>query len=672
MKHVIGILILLGSFGKALSQDEEISLPIMIPPSPEAAALGKYGEVPVDMSTGVPNISIPLYEIKTPRFNLPISLSYHAGGIKVDEMATWVGLGWSLNAGGVITRNIIGVADNILSPNYIPIANEISSKDKEWLEAAISSDYDTEPDEFYYNFLTKSGNFTFGPDGKPLLITSSPLKINVHDSQGFVITDEQGNIFNFFDKGRVAYESYPSGPIGRKSGIATWYLTSMISADKSDTVKFYYEEEPSLLTEYSNYYSQGTGDQSTIEPEYPYCTEGPLIDPVVRTTIVRRYNQVNIKTIKFKGGKVEFLSKPGRKDAPGSSLDSIEIFSYDFGKNEYEFKKAVKLETGYFYSPQDKIYDNDEHSNRLRLDKVIKLNKKKEEVQSFFFEYDPETPPPLYSLAQDLWGFYNGQLENKDLIEKQTIAVRNRMGYIVYKKIGKAIRTSSEQHMKAGSLKRIVYPTQGYTEYEYEPHKYIHARKKESEPRNIYANADASEKVRISTINTKGKHDFYITINISKLDGLINMRHKPYVELKEVSTGNIVFHKIAETFDNIAISQKIDLGEDKEYELYANYDGDDERGEASIMISYKEYLDKQDVRDGIGLRIKAIKNFDSEGKVLFGEEYEYGGDGIGTFISSELALKPMNYTKSVTFNHQGGTNYCLVLCKFSTVIRLNF
>src|SRR5688572_22137485 len=95
----------LSSFGQ---MQADIQAPKIVPPSPDAASLGKYGEMPVDKSTGVPQISVPLCEIKTPRFTLPITLSYHASGIKVDEVASWVGTGWSLNAGGVITRTVIG------------------------------------------------------------------------------------------------------------------------------------------------------------------------------------------------------------------------------------------------------------------------------------------------------------------------------------------------------------------------------------------------------------------------------------------------------------------------------------------------------------------------------------------------------------------------------------
>ena len=76
----------------------------VVHPSPQAAAYARYGEYPVDYSTGVPKIEIPLYTLDTGDYQLPISLSYHASGIKVTDVSTPVGLGWVLNAGGVISR----------------------------------------------------------------------------------------------------------------------------------------------------------------------------------------------------------------------------------------------------------------------------------------------------------------------------------------------------------------------------------------------------------------------------------------------------------------------------------------------------------------------------------------------------------------------------------------
>lgn len=78
--------------------------PKIIPPSPEAASLGRYGEFPVELSKGTPSISIPLYEIQSGSLKVPISLSYHASGVRVNDVATSVGLSWTLNAGGAITR----------------------------------------------------------------------------------------------------------------------------------------------------------------------------------------------------------------------------------------------------------------------------------------------------------------------------------------------------------------------------------------------------------------------------------------------------------------------------------------------------------------------------------------------------------------------------------------
>ena len=44
--------------------NENTKLPSVLPPNPKAFEFMKYGEVPVGKYTGVPNISIPIYNIE--------------------------------------------------------------------------------------------------------------------------------------------------------------------------------------------------------------------------------------------------------------------------------------------------------------------------------------------------------------------------------------------------------------------------------------------------------------------------------------------------------------------------------------------------------------------------------------------------------------------------------
>lgn len=77
---------------------EYAQLPEVVPPSPNATSLGKYVETHVSTATGIPGIGMPIYSVQEGDISVPISLSYHAGGIRVEEIASWVGLGWSLQA----------------------------------------------------------------------------------------------------------------------------------------------------------------------------------------------------------------------------------------------------------------------------------------------------------------------------------------------------------------------------------------------------------------------------------------------------------------------------------------------------------------------------------------------------------------------------------------------
>src|SRR6476469_507577 len=80
--------------------------------SPNVASLGLYGEVPISPFTGLPTISIPLYELKSKTITLPIGLSYHASGFRPDQHPGWVGAGWNLSAGGSISRVIKDMPDD--------------------------------------------------------------------------------------------------------------------------------------------------------------------------------------------------------------------------------------------------------------------------------------------------------------------------------------------------------------------------------------------------------------------------------------------------------------------------------------------------------------------------------------------------------------------------------
>jgi hypothetical protein len=80
------------------------------PTQPEVQAFEPMGTTDmVDLFTGDYTYNIPLFELPGPSGGYPFNLSYHSG-IGMDDEASWVGLGWSLNP-GVINRSMRGLPD---------------------------------------------------------------------------------------------------------------------------------------------------------------------------------------------------------------------------------------------------------------------------------------------------------------------------------------------------------------------------------------------------------------------------------------------------------------------------------------------------------------------------------------------------------------------------------
>lgn len=107
------VFFLMLSFGFLNGYAQYNPMPVITKPSSEALSIEKFGEIPVDLFSGRVNITIPLYTAKQYDVAVPISLSYHGGGIKVTDTDAPAGLGWTLFCGGVISRSVRGMPDEM-------------------------------------------------------------------------------------------------------------------------------------------------------------------------------------------------------------------------------------------------------------------------------------------------------------------------------------------------------------------------------------------------------------------------------------------------------------------------------------------------------------------------------------------------------------------------------
>ena len=101
----------------ALSVSSQMQIPPKNVLSPNASSLGEYGVIPVSPYTGQQIISIPIHEIEVGEHKIPITLNYHSGGVRIEQLPSWVGMSWSLNAGGCISRVVNDNTDEFYTKN---------------------------------------------------------------------------------------------------------------------------------------------------------------------------------------------------------------------------------------------------------------------------------------------------------------------------------------------------------------------------------------------------------------------------------------------------------------------------------------------------------------------------------------------------------------------------
>ncbi len=470
----------------------------VIPPSPNVASLGKYGDIPISFYTGTPNISIPIFEVVAGDLSLPISISYHASGIKVAEEASRVGLGWAINAGGVISRTVVGLDDFAAAPysyhnknapelpwgglDVFPIPGYIQECDLSFVNSNFTlssqyteadppgSPYDFEPDQYYYNLGNESGKFILKQNKEAILNKQEKLQITcINDSNsGWVITGADGTKYTF-----DTYETYRNNGELFGTHKSAWYLNK-IESPSGNIIELFYQN---LGTQYI----KPVGAFSEQQVSFTLGSSSGQSGPTAFQQMVagKEYETVVLDYIDYPNGQVKFVYGP-RDDIDGDvELDIVQVFKkLPNGNPETTPFKEILFGYGYFTSTNDQDFDqnNTYATKRLKLLSVTEKGTKDGTSQTkppHEFTYNEGSTftnlPAKTSFARDHWGYFNGKMGNTSLIPTyQSFPSPSPIDFYIGQ-MGQE-RDAGELYTVAFSLKSIKYPTGGNTEFEFEAH----------------------------------------------------------------------------------------------------------------------------------------------------------------------------------------------------------
>ncbi len=481
----------------------------LIPPSPEAAALTRAGGADISLYTGTPSINIPIWTLNGQVVSVPVSLHDHSSGMKVGEVPGRTGLGWTLHAGGAVTRMVRGVADDLprgyltTGKSYVgPVprpftpfvrwspAGETYEDQYQMLHEAAYGQIDLEPDIFSYQFNGHSGRFVLDEQGKAFLLAPDDLKITYErDPAGNIISweiiDDRGvhYLFGQEDSAEKTLYRSPNGSPAQEF-FSAWRLSMISSPNGEDLFRFRYSGQVEERRSPVSLRRQGN--------KYPSW------DDLYKYSVTTIYEK-HLAEIRqyFEGGDLLMTFIPAVLDSfPGGTITALReiIISHPFHDSldrhfrfDYSFFPSTGCGTAQDYLRPCK---------RLRLDRITEWGGTLHKPPYLFF-YDEQPLPPCGSFSKDLWGYYNGKKNETPVPAVRVINDHDPASLIPPSHMGRGVnvRWFEQAHLsvsyieegvwdidgadrsvdtvavQAGMLKRIVWPTGGTTLLQYEPNR---------------------------------------------------------------------------------------------------------------------------------------------------------------------------------------------------------
>ena len=466
--------------------------PVM--PQWEQYEFQKYGKIGATLYTGTVNYSIPVYTYMDNDFEFPISISYATNGFRPNHKSGILGHGWTLTAGGMVTREIRGIPDELSLT--AGIANGTTSCHTLYGYRYAKGRYDcfevvptintatavvpcgqrragneivydeTEPDVYTFNFNGHTGCFErrLDCDGNGFLVfnvDNGSMGLTVKDVENDYITmsDENGYTYSFtkataVKKGNMGYACGDTDPSRLDDIVTGWNLTC-IEAPDGRTIRLHFREIPCDYT-------------YTVSSSYYEChiTDAQGTVGIVDKKVSQQCSSYRLDSISFCGGtKAEFIYGQGPKelaiDYHGMTVSALGDFSrlseIRITRNG-KTMKTCRME----YMETDDLKGA---ANKVSFLESVFLSGE----GSFRFSYNSTANvPKLGTGSIDGWGYYNASGKSADNFIRSINESHN-----TYEETYDAgIIKPNPEAASLGVLNKIVYPTGGYSELAYEPHDY--------------------------------------------------------------------------------------------------------------------------------------------------------------------------------------------------------
>lgn len=491
--RIFRALVLLGmscSMVKAQGLVDKTLFANVVPPSPTTQEFEKYIMHPVSPYNGIPEISIPLYTIEIGGIKIPLALSYHASGIKHNQLSGDVGIGWVLNPGYRVSRTMYGRKDEgyempVLQDPYaftskedrdiylsrIAFADEGGATN---VPSGTGTPIDSEYDIFSYSLLNTSGSFiivdrmnkkTMMGNGDPLLLDYEVadirngkriVSLNVTDADGMKYRFGKNDAGDMTGVEEFAFQNSPA-----KEGYMAWAIRT-ITTPFNDVVTFDYVTHNEIT--YTPSLSVTLQESADIRGSFNCIKENFFGAPKLESWyVVPSLKSINTdhETITFSRTSDNTIQFIEVRDKVGDLIKRIEFFYSAAAGYNYLDKVIVHGSDDNIAEPLEYSFDYQRASSLIGYD-----------YDHWGYIRMPGTEGKSDALPQELgeysiYGAATGDCYQMPIRVDQVDRSNGTILGLTF--MGKDINKGVTTNM----LVKVTYPSKGFTEYSYESNKFL-------------------------------------------------------------------------------------------------------------------------------------------------------------------------------------------------------